>query len=230
MAVRTNAAALPVTRERQVGRIAAVCDMHRAPFGSASDLTDFLRALDENKHLAMDFWAIVERLTDEKSTHPSSRSLNAWILELIVEGVTNCSVAEMMAMAGEPRQAVAQLASMLGGEDVHRPEDAGPHVDNSGDFGSEVAGRVVTGPVVDGAHGAGASAVSSSVESPEVFKAPPSKHPEVHDELKVAAAAHEVGQGERIAEARDRSAVESLPPVEYLPPPLPPQGQPPALH
>src|ERR1700730_10595488 len=186
MAVRTNAATIPVTRERQVRRIAAVCDMHRAPFGSASDLMDFLRALDDNKHLAMDFWAIVAKMTDEQRRQPSSRSLNAWILELIVEGVTNCTVAEMMAIAGEPRQAVGQLASLLAGEDVHRPDNTGPHVEEAVDFGSEVAG-----PGVDGAHGAGANVVASAVEHPEFFKASPSKPPEIRDELKVAAAGHE---------------------------------------
>jgi TonB family protein len=127
MLVRTNPQVGPVATDPYVRKIASVCDMHRVPFGSPADLAGFMGALDENHHLAMDFWAIVARMSDEESSPSSRRSgepgetSNRRMLEAIVEGVTGRSVAEVAAGRSEDKQLVRRLASMLAGEDVHRP-------------------------------------------------------------------------------------------------------------
>jgi TonB family protein len=115
----------PAEMDRQVRRIMSVCNMHGVAFGSARELPGFLRALEENKHLAMDFWAIVARMTDEEGMRAGgqvspSHVLNARTLEGIVLGVTNCSVAEVITSSGEPSRALGKLASLLAGEDLHQ--------------------------------------------------------------------------------------------------------------
>jgi hypothetical protein len=85
----------------------------------------FLQALEENRHLAMDFWAIVARMTDEKAMRTGgqvspNQAPNARTLEGIVLGVTNCSVAEVITTGGEPSRALGKLASLLAGEDLHQ--------------------------------------------------------------------------------------------------------------
>jgi len=95
--------------------------MHRAPHGAPDALAGFMEALDTNKHLAMDFWALVARMTDEESGKLSGSAVNGRILEVIVTVVTGQSVAEMIARGGDDKHYVGDLASMLAGEDIHRP-------------------------------------------------------------------------------------------------------------
>ena len=79
-----------------------------------------MAALETDKHLAMDFWAVVARMTDEESGKSSGPALNGRILEVIVTAVTGQSVSEMIAAGGEKKRYVGDLASMLAGEDIHR--------------------------------------------------------------------------------------------------------------
>jgi TonB family protein len=98
--------------------IAAVCDKHAVGHGSPGKLADFMRALDRNKHLAMDFWSLVVRISSEErggSIDPD------WLLAVIVEGVTGWNVASLRAAGTPETEHVTELASMLAGEDVHSP-------------------------------------------------------------------------------------------------------------
>jgi len=108
----------PTTRE-----IVAVCAKHSVAYGSPDDLVGFMRALHENKHLAMDFWSTVARLTKERRgwvTEPD------WLLIAIIEGVTGQSVAVATASPGAQRLLVRKLASMLAGQDVPSPAEEDP--------------------------------------------------------------------------------------------------------
>ncbi len=75
---------------RPVRELEALCAKHNLARGSARDLAPFLRALDENKLLAMNFWSVVARLTDSshglgltpaQSSPPSSAASAASSLE-----------------------------------------------------------------------------------------------------------------------------------------------------
>jgi outer membrane biosynthesis protein TonB len=114
-----------------VRRIAGVCDMHRVAVGSLAELEGFLKALDEDKHLAMDFWAVMGKMSDEGSAYLAGRTLNAKMLEVVVEAVTGVSVADILAAGEHPRHVVAQLVRLLAGEDIHSPVvvDDGPDVE-----------------------------------------------------------------------------------------------------
>ncbi len=79
-----------------------------------------MRALHENKHLAMEFWSLVSRLTRERTGQDSKPD---WILDTILVGVTGEGVAEATASPGAQRLLVRRLQAMLAGEDVASPPE-----------------------------------------------------------------------------------------------------------
>lgn len=89
--------------------------MHGIPSGPAGDLGTFIRALNDDKLLAMNFWSLVVRISDQEN------GSNKALLEAIAEGVTGRSVAETEAAGGEQRWLMEQMAAMLAGEDVRIP-------------------------------------------------------------------------------------------------------------
>ena len=120
----TMRAASPISvaqTDPYVRRIAAVCDMHRVPVGSPAELGGFLKALDEDKHLAMDFWAVMGKMGEEGSAYLAGLTLNGRMLEVVSEAVTGLRVAELMASGEEARQVVSQVVRLLAGEDLHSP-------------------------------------------------------------------------------------------------------------
>jgi TonB family protein len=102
-----------------VRRIAAVCDMHRVPVGSPAELAGFLVALDEDKHLAMDFWAVIGKMNDEGSAYLAGTPLHERMLEVVVEAVTGLNVAEVITSSEESLETVERLSRLLGGEDLN---------------------------------------------------------------------------------------------------------------
>ena len=96
--------------------------MHRVPVGSPAELQGFLTALDQDKHLAMDFWAVMGKMSDEGPAYLAGRTLNARMLEVVVEAVTGLSVADILASGEKPRHVMAQLVRLLAGEDLNSPE------------------------------------------------------------------------------------------------------------
>jgi periplasmic protein TonB len=111
-----------------VNSIASLCATHRIPRGNPLDLGAFLRALRENRHLAMEFWKAVARVSDE-SAGLALVAINGVVLEAVIGAVTGCSVAEMIAAGSEQRRLVGELGSLLAGEDADGPF-AGPVVEN----------------------------------------------------------------------------------------------------
>src|SRR5882762_10911408 len=100
-----------------VQNILFVCTTHSIPCGAPKDLAPFLSALDADKHLAMEFWSVVARLSDESSQH-SIPAINGVVLEVVMRAVTGRGVAEMIAGGREPRRLVGELGSLLAGEDL----------------------------------------------------------------------------------------------------------------
>ncbi len=104
-------------------KVATMCAMHGVPSGSAGDLGTFMRALDNDKLLAMNFWSLVVKITDQISDQLSAHEIgsNQPLLEAIARGVTGRSVAEVEAGGGEPKWLIQQMAAMLAGEDIKIP-------------------------------------------------------------------------------------------------------------
>jgi len=104
--------------------IAAVCDKHAVAHGSPGKLAGFLQALHRNKHLAMDFWSLVVRFSEDENTGSVDPD---WLLAVIVEGVTGWNVAKLCAADAPDVRHVNELASILAGEDVvPSPPDPDP--------------------------------------------------------------------------------------------------------
>ena len=100
-----------------------MCDEHNVKWGTPQKLAGFIGELQSNKHLAMDFWSIVARMSEEATDVGPNR-----VLEVIVEGVTGRSVAEMMVAGRVERGAVSDLTRLLAGEDVWSPVTASPKI------------------------------------------------------------------------------------------------------
>lgn len=99
-----------------VHEIEAVCAKHSIPCGAPDSLAQFMRALHADKHLAMDFWSLVARLTEQnRSAGPD------WLLALIVETVTGQTLAEARDSSPTQQRLLREFTGMLAGEDVAAP-------------------------------------------------------------------------------------------------------------
>lgn len=97
-----------------VKKIRSICDMHNVPFGSPEDLSAFMQKLAEDRHFAMDFWALTGALSSREGGQLSDEQM----LAVIVEGVAGGDISEH---DEELKQLIDDLASMLAGVDVHSP-------------------------------------------------------------------------------------------------------------
>jgi TonB family protein len=97
--------------EQAVKRFRSLCDMHRVSCGGAEDLRGFEEHLNENRHLAMDFWAFVGDLSSRERGTLSDDEM----LGVIVEGVSGHSVEDLPASSAE---FAGRMRQMLAGVDV----------------------------------------------------------------------------------------------------------------
>ncbi|HWB32610.1 MAG TPA: energy transducer TonB [Acidobacteriaceae bacterium] len=105
---------------RPVREIQALCARHNLPCGSPADLPSFLRALGENKLLAMNFWSAINRMGDGKH----GRALDPGeVREAVVCGVTGQSVEEI-STSPQQREWIDRLTRLLAGEDVQLTDAA----------------------------------------------------------------------------------------------------------
>lgn len=116
MARRTTFVADEVVEKhgQAVKRFQSLCDMNRIAFGEAKDLSGLVKNLKENRHFAMDFWAMVGDLSARERGTLDDREM----LSSIVEGTTGTS------MDGVPEseaKALHELKQMLAGVDVEAP-------------------------------------------------------------------------------------------------------------
>jgi TonB family protein len=112
MAIRTTFVSEEVEKLSQpVKRFQSLCDMHRIAFGAPGDLEGFLRGLRENRHLAMDFWAMVGELSSrERGTLDDAEMMSA-----IIEASTGTTFDQL---PESERKAAAELQQMIAGVDV----------------------------------------------------------------------------------------------------------------
>jgi TonB family protein len=88
--------------------------MHRIPFGEQTNLSDLVNSLKEDRHFAMDFWAMVGDLSASERGSLSDEEM----LEVIVEGSSSAAVATLPA---SEKTAVDNLKNLLAGVDVGAP-------------------------------------------------------------------------------------------------------------
>lgn len=85
--------------------------MHRVPFGEAGNLRGFVTALKQDRHFAMDFWAMVGDLSArERGTLNDDE-----MLDVLVEGSSGLKISELPLAQ---KLAAAELKNMLAGIDV----------------------------------------------------------------------------------------------------------------
>jgi TonB family protein len=109
-----------IPTDRNVREFIAVCATHGISYGGLDDLAGFMRALHDNKHLAMNFWSVVARISES----PANRAAGSdWLKTAIVEAVTGHTVDEVAAAGPAHRVLLGRLASMLAGEDIQLADE-----------------------------------------------------------------------------------------------------------
>ncbi|MCU1222513.1 MAG: Ferric siderophore transport system, periplasmic binding protein TonB [Edaphobacter sp.] len=90
--------------------------MHGIHFGSPGDLPDFMQKLAEDRHFAMDFWALNGALSSREGGQLSDEQM----LSIIVEGVAGREIRDS---DGDLKKLVGDLTSLLAGVDIQRPPE-----------------------------------------------------------------------------------------------------------
>ncbi len=88
--------------------------MHDVQAGSPADLPGFMRKLMDDRHLAMDFWALVGKLSSREGGEFSDDQ----VLALVAEGVAGGEISDE---DDDSRQVLDNLRAMLAGVDVQSP-------------------------------------------------------------------------------------------------------------
>ena len=107
----------PQRFDMHVRKFRSICVMHGVQIGSDSELPTFLQKLLDDRHLAMDFWAFVGKVSNREGGELSDDQL----LCVIVEGISNAEISEV---DGGQQRIVDDLRAMLSGVDIHGPEQA----------------------------------------------------------------------------------------------------------
>ena len=97
--------------DQAVKRFRSLCDMHRIDCGHAGDLRLLVAALKENRHFAMDFWAMVGDLSARERGTLSDDEM----LATIVEGSSGKTISELPL---NEKVVTAGLKNLLAGVDV----------------------------------------------------------------------------------------------------------------
>lgn len=95
-------------------RIQSLCDMHQISFGAPGDLKVLVHSLREDRHFAMDFWAMVGDMSArERGTLDDEEMIGA-----IVEGSTGL---KLESLPQEDKKTTDELRQLLAGVDVEAP-------------------------------------------------------------------------------------------------------------
>jgi TonB family protein len=115
MSACANSVKKPERFDMYVRKFRSICVMHGIQIGSDTELPTFLRKLLDDRHLAMDFWAFVGKVSNREGGELSDDQL----LGVIVEGIIKAEISEVD--AGHKRT-IDDLRSMLAGVDIQGPE------------------------------------------------------------------------------------------------------------
>jgi TonB family protein len=114
MSATANSLQKPEGFDVYVKKFRVICVMHDVQIGSHADLPGFMQKLVEDRHLAMDFWGFVGKLSNREGGDLSDDQM----LAVVVEGVTRGEISQE---DGELSQTVDDLRAMLAGVDVQGP-------------------------------------------------------------------------------------------------------------
>ena len=115
MSAYANSVQKPERFDLYVRKFRSICMMHGVPMGSLKELPVFLRKLIDDRHLAMDFWGFIAKLSDREGGVLSDDQM----LNVIVEGITDCDISEQ---DGGAERTVGDLRAMLAGVDIQGPQ------------------------------------------------------------------------------------------------------------
>jgi TonB family protein len=115
MSAYANSVQKPERFDLYVRKFRSICMMHGVPMGSLKELPVFLRKLIDDRHLAMDFWGFIAKLSDREGGVLSDDQ----VLGVIVEGITDCDISEQ---DGSAQRIVGDLRAMLAGVDIQGPQ------------------------------------------------------------------------------------------------------------
>ena len=111
MSAYANSLQKPEGFDKYVRKFRSICMMHSVQMGSRTKLPDFMRKLVEDRHLSMDFWAFISKVSDREGGELSDDQM----LGVIVEGITDGEISdEDSGQMGT----VDHLRAMIAGVDV----------------------------------------------------------------------------------------------------------------
>jgi len=115
MSAYANSVQKPERFDMYVRKFRSICMMHGVQTGSRKELPVFLRKLIDDRHLAMDFWRFVSKLSDRENGPLSDDQL----MGVLVEGITECDISEI---DGGAQGTIDNLRAMLAGVDIQGSE------------------------------------------------------------------------------------------------------------
>lgn len=121
MSAYANSLQKPQRFDMYVRKLQSICVMHGVHIGSHRDLPGFLEQLVEDKHLAMDFWAFIGRLSHREGGELTDDQT----LAVVIESITDSDV--WQEDAGLSRT-IDRLRALLAGVDIHAGEQAEPKI------------------------------------------------------------------------------------------------------
>jgi TonB family protein len=113
MSAFANSLHKPERYDLSVRKFRSICAMHDVQVGSRADLPGFMQKLMDDRHLAMDFWAFVSKLSSREGGEFSDDQ----VLALVTEGVAG----ELSEEDDDSKQVLDHLRAMLAGVDVQSP-------------------------------------------------------------------------------------------------------------
>jgi len=131
MSAYANSLQKPERFDTYVRKFRSICMMHGVKIGSRGELSAFLPKLVEDRHLAVEFWAFVSKLSNREGGELSDDHL----LGVVVEGITEDEISQI---DGGAKRTVDDLRAMLAGVDIQGPQQG--HVEMA-PFPRSEAGR-----------------------------------------------------------------------------------------
>lgn len=114
MSAFANSLHKPERYDLSVRKFRSICAMHDVQVGSRADLPGFMLKLMDDRHLAMDFWAFVGKLSSREGGEFSDDQ----VLALVTEGVAGGELSEE---DDDSKRVLDNLRAMLAGVDVQSP-------------------------------------------------------------------------------------------------------------
>ena len=115
MSAYANSLQKPEGFDRYVRKFRSICMMHGVQIGSRTQLPGFMRKLVEDRHLAMDFWAFISKVSDREGGELSDDQM----LGVVVEGIADGAISDE---DGVQTRTVDDLRAMLAGVDIQGAE------------------------------------------------------------------------------------------------------------